>query len=81
MSQIDKVNYIPVLFWFIVLLVVFYIVVFTLTLPLLYSAMEMRVKVFSFLGENVLNLKASSLFLIAVSPARKFKKNILVPII
>jgi hypothetical protein len=75
MSQIDKVNYIPVLFWFVVLFIAFYALLYTFTLPLLYSAKQMREKVYKSSGESLVHLKANDFFLKAMAQAKKLNKN------
>lgn len=42
MSQIDKFNYFPILFWFILLFVLFYSFIFLSILPLIYSGLSVR---------------------------------------
>lgn len=42
MSQIDKLNYIPHLFWFILLFFIFYFLIFSYILPLIYQTLKVR---------------------------------------
>jgi hypothetical protein len=42
MSQVDKVVYIPLLFWFIILFLGLYLVVYSYFLPLLFSSFKTR---------------------------------------
>lgn len=42
MSQIDKLNYIPHLFWFLILFFLFYFLVFSYILPLIYQTLKVR---------------------------------------
>ena len=42
MSQIDKLNFIPHLFWFILLFLFFYFLVFSYVLPLIYQTLKVR---------------------------------------
>ena len=44
MSQVDKLNYVPLLIWFIVFFVLLYVVVFCKFLPLAYSILFVRTK-------------------------------------
>ena len=44
MSQVDKLNYVPLLIWFIVFFVFLYIVIFCKFLPLAYSILFVRTK-------------------------------------
>lgn len=42
MAQVDKLNYIPNLFWFILLFIFTYFVIFCYILPFLYSSLKTR---------------------------------------
>jgi len=42
MAQVDKINYIPLLFWFIILILLFYVITFTFIIPMLYNALKVR---------------------------------------
>jgi len=42
MSQIDKLNFVPHLFWFIILFLLFYFLVFSYFLPLVYQTLKVR---------------------------------------
>ena len=42
MSQIDKLNFLPHLFWFFVLFGIFYFIVFSYILPMIFQALETR---------------------------------------
>jgi len=42
MSQIDKLNFIPHLFWFVLLFIIFYFLVFSYILPLIYQTLKVR---------------------------------------
>jgi len=44
MSQVDKLNYVPLLVWFIILFAVLYIVIFCKFIPLAYSILFVRTK-------------------------------------
>lgn len=44
MSQVDKLNYVPLLIWFIVFFVLLYVVIFCKFLPLAYSILFVRTK-------------------------------------
>jgi len=59
MSQVDKVNYLPLLFWFVILFFVFYFIIFTFILPMLYTTLKVR-QLFFF--ELILEVKNKFLF-------------------
>ena len=42
MSQIDKLNFIPHLFWFVILFGIFYFLIFSYILPLIYQTLKVR---------------------------------------
>jgi len=42
MSQIDKLNFVPHLFWFVVLFFIFYFLIFSYILPLIYQTLKVR---------------------------------------
>lgn len=42
MSQVDKVNYFPLLFWFIILFLVFYALLYIFFIPLVHSSLKVR---------------------------------------
>lgn len=42
MSQIDKLNFVPHLFWFIFLFFIFYFLIFSYILPLIYQTLKIR---------------------------------------
>jgi len=42
MSQVDFINYIPLIFWFIVFFIILYGLLYTCVLPLIYSALKTR---------------------------------------
>lgn len=75
MSQIDKVNYIPVLFWFVVLFIAFYALIYSFTLPLLYSVKQMREKVYKSSIQGFIQVKANDLFFKAMAQPKKLNKN------
>jgi hypothetical protein len=75
MSQIDKVNYIPVLFWFVIVFIVFYALLYTFTLPLLYSARQMRENVYKSSSQGLVQLKANDYFLKAMGQPKKLNRN------
>jgi len=53
MSQIDKLNFLPNLFWFLVLFIVFYFLIFSYILPLIFQSLQLRSIFFaSLLEEN-----------------------------
>lgn len=47
MSQVDKLNYIPLLFWFLLIFLLIYFIIFTLIIPLLHSVSRVRVFFFT----------------------------------
>jgi len=49
MSQIDKLNFIPHLFWFLILFFIFYFLIFSYILPLIYQALKVRELFLSFI--------------------------------
>lgn len=53
MSQIDTISYFPSLFWFFLNFVLFYFLILTYILPLLYTALKVRFY-FLFKLENIL---------------------------
>jgi hypothetical protein len=57
MSQVDKLNYIPLLFWFIILMGLLYIIVFLLFIPLVYTILKTRQ---NFFEEILVSTKASN---------------------
>lgn len=44
MSQVDKLNYVPLLVWFVILITLLYLVVYVHFLPLAYSIVYIRTK-------------------------------------
>ena len=42
MSQIDKLVYIPLLFWFVVLFIIFYFIMLAFFLPLIFKVLKVR---------------------------------------
>jgi hypothetical protein len=42
MSQVDKLNYLPLLFWFFICLFIFYFLIFTFILPLIFGSLKVR---------------------------------------
>lgn len=44
MSQVDKLNYVPLLVWFVILITLLYMVVYVHFLPLAYSIVTIRTK-------------------------------------
>ena len=53
MSQVDKVNYLPLLFWFIILFIIFYIAILIFFIPLLHSSLKVRQL---FFYKNIFNI-------------------------
>ena len=60
MTQVDFVVYIPLLFWFVILFVMFYILMYIYIIPLLFSTLKVKQLFFSYLMDN---LSISNLFL------------------
>ena len=58
MSQVDKLNYLPILFWFFIVFFLFYLFIFSYFLPLIFTGLKVRSFLFfSLLGDLVeLNL-------------------------
>src|SRR5579875_1783421 len=44
MSQVDKLNYVPLLVWFVILITLLYLVVYVHFLPLAFSIVSIRTK-------------------------------------
>ena len=44
MSQVDKLNYVPLLVWFVILMTLLYLVVYVHFLPLAFSIVSIRTK-------------------------------------
>lgn len=42
MSQVDRLVYVPLLFWFVILLLLLYFVVYSYFLPLFFTAFKVR---------------------------------------
>jgi hypothetical protein len=42
MSQLDKLNYLPLLFWFLVFFILMYFILFSYILPLIFSGLKVR---------------------------------------
>jgi len=49
MSQIDNFNFLPNLLWFIFLFLIFYFIIFSYFLPLIYEAVQVRTAYFDYL--------------------------------
>jgi len=56
MSQVDKFFYLPVLFWFLLLCIIFYIFIFSWIVPLFFSAFFSRVFLFRSFAGFILNI-------------------------
>ena len=56
MSQVDKLNYLPLLFWFLILILIFYFLVFSFLLPLLFSSLKTRGIFFFILVDDIVGL-------------------------
>lgn len=53
MSQVDKLNYVPLLIWFVLLMVILYMIVFVHFIPLAFSIVSVRTKFLTILvGEG-----------------------------
>ena len=44
MSQVDKLNYVPLLVWFVILMTLLYVIVYVHFLPLAFSIVSIRTK-------------------------------------
>lgn len=55
MSQIDKLNYIPLLFWFLIFFSFFYFILVIYVLPLIFSALRVRSLFFNHLLNEFLD--------------------------
>jgi hypothetical protein len=53
MSQIDKLNYMPILFWFLVFFIGLYFILFVYILPLIFSGVKVRSLFFKQLIEEM----------------------------
>ena len=42
MSQLDKLNYLPILFWFLVFFFIMYFLLFSYILPLIFGSLKVR---------------------------------------
>lgn len=60
MSQVDLVIYIPLLFWFVILFVMFYVLMYVYIIPLLFSTLKVKQLFFVDLMNNI---SISNLFL------------------
>jgi hypothetical protein len=54
MSQVDKLNYLPMILWFVIFLVVFYFMIFSFILPLIFSSLSVRFLFFDNLLKNLM---------------------------
>lgn len=55
MSQIDKIVYIPLIFWFIILMLVLYFIVFSFFLTIFLTIFKVRVLYFNKLNDICVN--------------------------
>lgn len=62
MAQVDKLNYLPLLFWFVLLFVAIYIVILTRFLPMLYSMLKTRRLFFSMVFNRIKKYSSSLFF-------------------
>lgn len=63
MAQVDKLNYFPNLFWFILLFILTYFIMFCYILPFLYSSLKIRNLFFNLLIRNIKYIYIFSLIL------------------
>lgn len=63
MAQVDKLNYFPNLFWFILLFILTYFIMFCYILPFLYSSLKTRNLFYSLLIRNIKYIYIFSLIL------------------
>lgn len=54
MSQIDKLNYVPLLFWFLIFFVFLYFYLVSYILPFIFGALRTRVFFFNYLVDELL---------------------------
>lgn len=54
MSQVDKLNYLPMILWFVIFLAFFYFMIFSFILPLIFSSLSVRFLFFDNLLKNLL---------------------------
>lgn len=76
MSQIDKLNYMPILMWFVLLFVLFYVLIFSFTLPLIYTMMQIRDRLYRVSGENFNQLKIKAAFTVAYTHSSNAVKRV-----
>lgn len=63
MSQVDKLNYLPLLFWFILAFSFFYILIFSFFLPLVFGGLKVRGFFFHLLLIDLISLSVLDFFL------------------
>lgn len=63
MAQVDKLNYFPNLFWFILLFILTYFIIFCYILPFLYSSLKTRNLFYIKLIKNIKYIYIFSLIL------------------
>jgi len=73
MSQVDFIIYLPLLFWFIVLFVIFYLLMYLYIIPLLYSTLKVKELFFSSLMDDfsLFNLFLEICFFLDNKPFQK----------
>jgi len=76
MSQIDKLNFLPHLFWFFVLFGVFYFIVFSYILPLIYQSLELRSIFFNSLLSDSLSFNIFFHFFVHFYNTQIFEKTL-----
>jgi len=64
MSQIDKIVYIPLIFWFIILMIVLYFIVFSFFLSIFLTIFKVRVLYFNKLNDLLNNNYRTILILV-----------------
>lgn len=77
MSQIDRLNFVPHLFWFIILFLVFYFLIFSYLLPVLFQSMETRSLFFESLLKDSLAFNIFYYFFIVLNNTSVIKSLII----
>jgi len=75
MSQVDILNYFPLFFWFNILFFIFYFLMFTRFIPLIYSSLKVRFFMFDIFIKEIL-IKNIFLIFLKYFNNKVFIKNI-----
>ena len=76
MSQVDKLNYVPLLVWFVILITLLYLVVYVHFLPLAFSIVSIRTKFLQVLVEEGYGLTTMLLQLVGVPAVNAMSKGV-----